>query len=59
MGADPPEISRCYEQKCLLEEMLGPKKGQKTQKQNKKSTMGKGLVEIGTAFNVKLWCGLV
>ena len=33
MGAGPPEISRCYEQKCPLEAMLGPKKEQKhTQK---------------------------
>ena len=41
MGADPPEISRCYEQKCLLEAYARRKKG--VENTPKKSRMGKGL----------------
>ena len=51
MVADPPEISRWYEQKYLLEAMLGPKKEQKTHK--KKSRMGKGLKRPIKEFSKK------
>ena len=41
MGADPPEISICYEQKYLFEAYTRPKKGAENTKQ--KSKMSKGL----------------